>query len=190
MAQRQNSNSEVAPAWAKKLEELKHQEIELARRDFEVRQTFQRTIEELRDDFAKTCGLTFDIDDLKLLMIGIDKKLDAILAWIVAEQSGDKRELKRKLEELRKKTNGLTFAQAEKNPPPPPMSTAQIRRELTERVDEEELRTLCFDLDIEYDNLRGEGKAAKVRELVALMEREGRVGRLRQWLETQKAPGD
>jgi hypothetical protein len=37
-----------------------------------------------------------------------------------------------------------------------------------------ELKSLCFDLDIEYDSLPGDGKAAKSRELVAYFIRRGR----------------
>lgn len=59
---------------------------------------------------------------------------------------------------------------------------AQIRRQLrlllTENFDLEELRTLAFDLGVDFDNLRGEGKEAKARELVAYLERSGRLGEL------------
>ena len=37
---------------------------------------------------------------------------------------------------------------------------------LCNRFDLEELRTLCFLLDVSYDGLRGEGQTAKARELV------------------------
>jgi hypothetical protein len=46
---------------------------------------------------------------------------------------------------------------------------------LTEHFDEEEFRTLCFDLSVDYDTLRGEGKAAKARELVAYLDRYDRI---------------
>jgi hypothetical protein len=46
---------------------------------------------------------------------------------------------------------------------------------LSTHFDEEELRTLCFDLGIDYDDLRSEGKANKARELVAYLERRGRI---------------
>jgi predicted transcriptional regulator len=44
--------------------------------------------------------------------------------------------------------------------------------------DEGELRTLCFHLDVDYDSLPGEGKANKARELVAYLERRGRIPEL------------
>jgi tetratricopeptide (TPR) repeat protein len=50
-----------------------------------------------------------------------------------------------------------------------------LRQILTERFDEEELRTLCFDLGIRYDDLPGRGKVAKARELVAHLERRERI---------------
>ncbi len=56
-----------------------------------------------------------------------------------------------------------------------PLSPVDLRRILTLLFDEEELRTLCFDLNVDYDSLRGEGKAAKARELVALAERIGQL---------------
>lgn len=53
-----------------------------------------------------------------------------------------------------------------------------LRNILEERFDLEELRTLCFDLDVDYDSLRGEGKAGKARELVLHMKRKGRLAEL------------
>src|SRR6185436_18221077 len=49
---------------------------------------------------------------------------------------------------------------------------------LTERFDLEELRTLCFRLGIDYDNLRSEGKSGKARELVVFLEHHDRIGEL------------
>jgi hypothetical protein len=48
-----------------------------------------------------------------------------------------------------------------------------VRKILTNRLSEEELRTLCFDLRLEYDNFPGQGKAGKVREIVAYFLRKG-----------------
>ena len=39
---------------------------------------------------------------------------------------------------------------------------------------DEELRTLCFHLNVDYDILPGRGKAAKVRDLIILLERQGK----------------
>jgi hypothetical protein len=54
----------------------------------------------------------------------------------------------------------------------------QLRTLLVERFNLEELRTLCFDLGVEYENLPGEGKSAKARELVAHLARRGRTQEL------------
>jgi hypothetical protein len=49
---------------------------------------------------------------------------------------------------------------------------------LVKCFDAEELRTLCFELGLDYDDLRGEGKSGKARELVALLDRRGRIAEL------------
>jgi tetratricopeptide (TPR) repeat protein len=54
----------------------------------------------------------------------------------------------------------------------------RLRQILTERFDEGELHTLCFDLGVDYDNLPGQSKADKARELVEHLERHGRVSNL------------
>lgn len=52
---------------------------------------------------------------------------------------------------------------------------SRLRQILSTYFDKEELRTLCFDLDVRYDDLPGEGAAGKARELIAFLERHGRV---------------
>jgi serine/threonine protein kinase len=49
---------------------------------------------------------------------------------------------------------------------------------LDSRFDLEELRTLAFHLHVDYDNLRGEVKHAKARELVLYFERQNRLQEL------------
>jgi outer membrane protein assembly factor BamB/tetratricopeptide (TPR) repeat protein len=49
---------------------------------------------------------------------------------------------------------------------------------LTQHFDEEELRTLCFSLSVNYDDLRAAGRAGKARELVIYLERRGRLDEL------------
>jgi formylglycine-generating enzyme required for sulfatase activity len=51
----------------------------------------------------------------------------------------------------------------------------KLRELISTYFDEEELRTLCFDLRVNYDDLRGEGRASKARELVAYLLRRGRI---------------
>jgi hypothetical protein len=55
---------------------------------------------------------------------------------------------------------------------------ACLREVLTGRFDDEELRSLSFDLGVDYDLLEGESKAGKARELVAYFERRRRVPEL------------
>ncbi|MCP4518188.1 MAG: hypothetical protein GY824_23525, partial [Delftia sp.] len=44
--------------------------------------------------------------------------------------------------------------------------------------DKEELLTLCFDLGVDYDDLRGEGKTNKARALITFLERRGQLAEL------------
>jgi hypothetical protein len=55
---------------------------------------------------------------------------------------------------------------------------AELRQKLINYFDDRELRDLCFDLDVDYDCLRGEGKGDKARELMAHLERRGRLSEL------------
>ncbi len=54
----------------------------------------------------------------------------------------------------------------------------RLREMLIAHFDEGELKTLCFDLGESYENLPGEGKANKARELVAYFERRGHIPEL------------
>lgn len=53
-----------------------------------------------------------------------------------------------------------------------------LRKQLVATFDTEELRTLCFSLQVDYDSLTGDGKAAKVRELVAYYDRRDEMDKL------------
>jgi hypothetical protein len=53
---------------------------------------------------------------------------------------------------------------------------------LVERFSLEELRTLCFDLSIDYDALGGEGKEARARELIAHLQRRNQLDRLTSYI--------
>jgi len=72
----------------------------------------------------------------------------------------------------------------------------KLRQDLTDHFNESELRDLCFDLDVDYESLPGEGKGDKARELVAYFERRGRtceladlVKRLRPHVSEEGKPG-
>jgi len=41
-----------------------------------------------------------------------------------------------------------------------------LRLKIVELLNDKELCTLCFDTDVDYDNLRGRGKETRVRELI------------------------
>ena len=60
----------------------------------------------------------------------------------------------------------------------PPNQPSELRRALVKNFNDEELRTLCVDVDVDYDNLGGIGKEAKARELIELVERQGRLEHL------------
>lgn len=68
----------------------------------------------------------------------------------------------------------------------PSMSSAEqkrhqfvtLRQILIKHFSEGELRTLCFDVGIDYDDLPGDGKANKARELVAHFERRNKIAEL------------
>lgn len=53
-----------------------------------------------------------------------------------------------------------------------------LRRQLIASFDLEELKELCADLGVDYDNLAGDGKATKIRELVAYFDRRGTTDEL------------
>jgi len=55
------------------------------------------------------------------------------------------------------------------------MQLAELRQVLSDYFSEEEIRTLCFDLSVDYDDLPATGKANKVRELVIYLDRRNRI---------------
>lgn len=50
-----------------------------------------------------------------------------------------------------------------------------LRQNIIWSFNDGELRTLCFDLGVDYDNLPGDGKENKARELISYCERHGNV---------------
>lgn len=61
-----------------------------------------------------------------------------------------------------------------------------LLKNLNTRFSEQELRTLCFELHVEYSNLSGEGKSDKARELVGYLERRGRIPDLINLIKVQR----
>ena len=60
----------------------------------------------------------------------------------------------------------------------PKISPTQLRTALSKLFNTGELRTLCFDLGIEYEDLEGAGKSAKALALVQYAQRHGRYDEL------------
>lgn len=54
----------------------------------------------------------------------------------------------------------------------------QLKTLLTGRYNVEELRTLCFDLGVDYENVQRDAKEATVREMILYFERHGRAQEL------------
>jgi hypothetical protein len=63
-----------------------------------------------------------------------------------------------------------------------PAHASALRRMLVERFSLEELRSLCFDLSIDYDALGGEGKEARARELIAHLQRRRQLDQLTSYI--------
>jgi len=55
---------------------------------------------------------------------------------------------------------------------------ARLIHNLESTFDDEEIRTLCFNLSVNYDDLQGPGRAAHIRGLVGFCFRHGRIGEL------------
>lgn len=53
-----------------------------------------------------------------------------------------------------------------------------LRKQLVSTMNDDELETLCFDLGVDYENLKGDSKEAKARELVAQCDRIGKTNEL------------
>lgn len=60
----------------------------------------------------------------------------------------------------------------------PSTDLVKLHGVLESRFNLEELRTLCFELGVDYDSLPGEGKSAKARELITHLERRNELDRL------------
>lgn len=62
----------------------------------------------------------------------------------------------------------------------------QLYQKLNHHFDEEELRTLCFSLQVEYDTLPAQGKSNKARELVNYLARRDRISELLQLVQVER----
>ena len=58
------------------------------------------------------------------------------------------------------------------------MDLSGLRNTLVTYFSDSELRDVCFDLGIDYENLGGDAKAGKARELVVYCQRRNRLAEL------------
>ncbi|MBL1130004.1 MAG: hypothetical protein D8M54_16090, partial [Chloroflexi bacterium] len=70
------------------------------------------------------------------------------------------------------------------------MNQTEILRFLQERVSEDELKTICFHLQVDYESLPAVGKAGKGLELIKFMQRRGRLPELEAILSRLGAVGE
>ena len=64
--------------------------------------------------------------------------------------------------------------------------TPSLPQQMSQRFDLDELRALCFELDIEYENVRGETRDAKALALVKLCQRQNRLDQLLDLCQTKR----
>jgi hypothetical protein len=62
--------------------------------------------------------------------------------------------------------------------PAKPLPLSQLRKMLVQYFDNSEIRDLAFDLEVDFDSLRGESGTDKARELISRLHREGRLNEL------------
>ena len=68
-----------------------------------------------------------------------------------------------------------------------PPDKKELYRQLVSQFDLEELAALCFDLDVDFEEIKGTGKSAKARELVLYMERRGQLVQLREAIQQHRS---
>ncbi|MEM8856887.1 MAG: effector-associated domain EAD1-containing protein [Chloroflexota bacterium] len=66
----------------------------------------------------------------------------------------------------------------------------QLRRALGAAFNTDEFKTLCVDLGVDYDNLAGNNKAGRIRELVDLLDRDDRISDLVEAAERERPNGN
>lgn len=72
-------------------------------------------------------------------------------------------------------------------PPPGPTPDAVMLFKKLQKLSIEEVQNLVFELGIDYDELAGQTKSGKLRELLRFLDRQNQVPRLRQHLEVHYA---
>jgi hypothetical protein len=69
------------------------------------------------------------------------------------------------------------------------MSWDRLRQRIDAYFSLEEIKTLCFDLGIDYESIGGEGKSGKIREIISLCRRTHRVPELISYLANLRPHG-
>lgn len=75
---------------------------------------------------------------------------------------------------------------AQPQPQPAVIDTHRLFAILCTHFSEDDLKTLCFFIGIDYDSLQGNGKRAKARELVAHFQRTDALDTLRDTIRQQR----
>jgi len=88
--------------------------------------------------------------------------------------------------ETAQSTSAYSSFVTEKAAPPSRNVTLALRDNLNNYYSEGELRSLCFDLEIDYENLGGSGKSGKVLELIQMTQRHGRLAELVELVRQQR----
>ena len=60
--------------------------------------------------------------------------------------------------------------------PTPQVNRAELLSLLTNRLSDEDIRTLAFNMNVDYENLAGDTKEARAREFITLAQRGSRLG--------------
>ncbi len=108
---------------------------------------------------------------------GIDKTLAELQEQLDRGYIDIGRHLRLKADWERQKAeleSQLTDVTVESVSPAKRAERQKLQTGLGEYFDKEELRSLCFELGIEYDDLRGESRLGKIEGLSAYCERHGR----------------
>ncbi len=58
------------------------------------------------------------------------------------------------------------------------MDWGRLLQQMDDALNDDDLRTLCFELEVDYDNLAGDTKRGKARELILELRRQGQVATL------------
>ena len=88
-------------------------------------------------------------------------KSDTWQQFLAREEAGDNPAIS--VQEVKKSTNSLG---------------PKLYQNLDKHFSEEDLRTLCFELGVDYESLPAQGKAGKARELILHLERHERIAEL------------